>query len=50
MALQRRLRRAGNSLAITIPSQLAEMCGFRAEDAVEIAVIGRDTIRLFKAG
>ncbi len=49
MALRRRLRKAGNSLAVTIPSLLAEMCGFRPGDIAEVEAIGHDALRLSKA-
>jgi antitoxin component of MazEF toxin-antitoxin module len=46
MALTRKLRKAGNSLVLTIPSQLAEMCGLEEGQDVEIEAIGRDSLRV----
>lgn len=46
MALMRRLRKVSHSLVLTIPSQLAEMCGLEAGMDVEVEAIGRDAIRV----
>jgi len=49
MSLRRKLRRAGNSLVLTIPSQVAEMCGFKNGDIVEVEAIGKEALRVSKA-
>jgi antitoxin component of MazEF toxin-antitoxin module len=49
MALKRRLRRVSHSLVLTVPSQLAEMCGLRAGDIVEVEAIGRDALRVTRS-
>ncbi len=54
MGLTRKLRKIGNSLTIAIPSQLAEMVGFKAGDHVEFDYLGEGVLRIktlkFKRG
>jgi antitoxin component of MazEF toxin-antitoxin module len=52
MTLKRELRRSGNPPVLSIPSQVADMCGFEAGQVVEEEAVGRNSPRvtLSKAG
>ncbi len=46
IVLIRKVRRVGNSLSITIPSQLAEMMGIREGNQVQFDYLGDRTLRV----
>ncbi len=41
MDLQRKIRRAGHNVIVTLPSQLAELAGLEEGDVVEFEYLGR---------
>ncbi len=46
MGLQRKIRRAGHSIVVTLPSQLAEMADLAEGDIVEFEYLGRGALRI----
>ncbi len=48
VSLVRRIRRAGHSVAVSLPSQLAEMAGQAEGDFVEFKYLGQGTLRIAK--
>ncbi len=47
-SLQRKIRRAGHSVVVTLPSQLAELAGLGEGDVVEFEYLGRGALRIAK--
>ena len=41
MGLERKIRKAGNSVVVTLPSQLAELADLAEGDVVEFEYLGR---------
>ncbi len=50
MGLQRKIRRAGHSVVVTLPSQLAELADLAEGDIVEFEYLGRGALRIAKKG
>ncbi len=48
MGLQRKIRRAGHSVVVTLPSQLAELAGIEVGDTVEFDYLGKGVLRIHK--
>ncbi len=48
MGLQRKIRRAGHSVVVTLPSQLAELADLEEGDIVEFEYLGRGALRIAK--
>ena len=48
MGLQRKIRRAGHSVVVTLPSQLAELADLAEGDVVEFEYLGRGALRIEK--
>ena len=48
MVLQRKIRRAGHSVVVTLPSQLAELADLGEGDIVEFEYLGRGALRIEK--
>ncbi len=48
MGLQRKIRRAGHSVVVTLPSQLAELADLSEGDIVEFEYLGRGALRIEK--
>jgi len=48
MPLRRKLRKVSHTLVLTIPSQIAQMCGLEVGTVVEVEAIGRDALRVTK--
>ncbi len=48
MGLQRKIRRAGHSVVVTLPSQLAELAGLEEGDIVEFDYLDRGVLRIEK--
>ncbi len=49
MPLQRKIRRAGHSVVVTLPSQLAELADLGERDIVEFEYLGRGALRIAKS-
>lgn len=49
MTLKRKVRKVGNSLVVSIPSQVAEMAGFKQGDEVEFEYLGMLFLRFSEA-
>ncbi len=50
MGLERKIRRAGHSVVVTLPSQLAELANMEEGDVVEFEYLGRGALRISKVG
>ncbi|MEE9182232.1 MAG: hypothetical protein V3U33_06690 [candidate division NC10 bacterium] len=48
MGLQRKIRKAGHSVVVTLTSQLAELADLEEGDAVEFEYLGRGALRISK--
>ena len=48
MGLSRKVRRAGHSVVVIVPSQLAELAGLEEGDVVEFDYLGRGALRIEK--
>ncbi len=48
MGLKRKIRKAGHSVVVTLPSQLAELANLREGDFVEFEYLGRGALRIEK--
>ncbi|MFQ5552814.1 MAG: AbrB/MazE/SpoVT family DNA-binding domain-containing protein [Thermoplasmata archaeon] len=48
MGLQRKIRKAGHSIVVTLPSQLAELTDLSEGDAVVFEYLGRGALRIEK--
>ncbi len=48
MGLKRKIRKAGHSVVVTLPSQLAELAGLAEGDIVEFEYLGRGALRIAK--
>ena len=48
MTLKRKIRRMGNSLAVALPSQLAELAGLEAGDHVVFDYLGKGSLKISK--
>ncbi len=46
VGLQRRIRRAGHSVVVTLPSQLAELADLEEGDIVEFEYLGQGALRI----
>ncbi len=46
--LQRKIRKAGHSVVVTLPSQLAELADLGEGDIVEFEYLGRGALRIAK--